>query len=77
MLHIICHTCANKIPASTVAEVMGYSVSVVLEHLSMYVKTRITKLCNFLRQQLYPINRVAKDNRLVYLKLKGQSTDGS
>lgn len=66
-------TCANKIPAGTIAEIMEYSVSMVLEHLSMDVKARITKLCNFLGQQFYPIHRIAKYNGLVYLQLKIQS----
>lgn len=66
------HTSTNKIPTSTIAEVMKYPVSMVLKHLCMNVKTWIAKFRNFLGQQLYPIDRIAEDDWLVYLKLEGE-----
>lgn len=44
---------------------MEDTVSVRLLHFGMNVVTRITKFRDFLRQQLYTIDRVAKDDALV------------
>lgn len=66
-------TCTNKISACTITEVMKYSVTMVLQHLCMDIKTRIAKFCNFLGQQLYPIHRITEYDWLIYLKLKNRS----
>ena len=72
IMYIQLSTCANKISACTIAEIMKNSVSMVLDHFSMNVKARITELRNFLGQQLYSIHRVAKNNGLIYLQLKSK-----
>ena len=67
------HTSANEISASTIAELMEHSVPMVLNHLRMNVEARITEFCNFFSQQFHAIDRVAKDDRLVYLQLQSNT----
>lgn len=64
------HTCADKIPACTITEVMKYSVAMILKHLSMNVEARVAKFSDFLGEKFNSIHRIAENNRLVYLKLK-------
>jgi len=48
---------------------MKYTIPVGLQHLRVYKKARIAQFRDFLCQQLYPIDRVAKDDGLVDLQL--------
>lgn len=57
-----------KVPCCTVAELVKYTISVSLLHLCMNVVTRISKLCDFLCQKLYTVDRVTKDDTLVDLQ---------
>lgn len=59
-------------PGSTVAEFMKDSVSVRLLHLGMNVVTGISQLGDFLGKKLHTIDRVAKNDTLVDLKLGEQ-----
>ena len=70
MLECQQHTSTNKISACTIAEVMKYSITMVLQHLCMNIETRISKFCDFLGKELDPIHRIAEDDRLVYLQLE-------
>lgn len=67
--HKFC-TCAHKISACPITEIMEDSIPVILQHLGMNVKARITKFCNLLCQQFHPVNRITKYNRLINLKLE-------
>ena len=51
---------------------MEYAVAVALHHLGVNIKARVAQLCDFLRQQLHAVDRVAEDDRLIYLQLHGQ-----
>lgn len=54
----------------SIPKVMEDSVTMALDHLCMNIEARVAKLSNLLGKQLHPIYRVAKDNRLVDLKLQ-------
>ena len=59
----------DRISTSTITEVMEDSVPVRLQHLCMDVKTWISKLRDFFGQELYSINKIAKNYWLVDLEL--------
>ena len=52
----------DQVAAVPLAEIVEDPVAVRLAHLSMYVITRVTKLCDFLGQKFDPLGRVAKYN---------------
>jgi hypothetical protein len=62
-------TCTHKVPACTIAEIMENSVAMILQHFSMDVEARVTKLGNLLRQQFNTVYRVTEYYGLVYLQL--------
>ena len=63
----------DEVAANTVTEVMEYAVTMRLEHLSMRVEARITKLSDFLGEKLDTICRVTENDRLVDLQLRNGS----
>lgn len=50
---------------------MEYSVAVGLEHFGVDVVARVAQLRDLLGQQLHTLHRVAEDDGLVDLKLRG------
>ena len=62
-------TRSNQVPRGTVAELVKDTVSVCLLHFGMNVVARVSKFGNFLGQQFDSVNRVAKDDTLIDLKL--------
>lgn len=64
---IFIHTSADKISACTIAEVMKYSITMILQHFGMNVKTGVAKFSNFLGQQFNTIDWIAEDDGLVNL----------
>ena len=62
-------------PGRSVAELMEDTVSICLLHLRVNVVARISKLGNFLGQQLNPIHGVAKDDTLVDFQFGEQSVE--
>ena len=63
----------DEVAANTITEVMEYAVTMRLEHLSMRVEARITKLSDFLGEKLNTICRVTENDRLVDLQLRNGS----
>lgn len=59
----------NKVAANTVAKVMEYPITIVLQHLSMRVEAGVSQFSDFLSQQLDAVRRVAEDNGLINLEL--------
>jgi hypothetical protein len=53
-------TCTHKVPACTIAEIMKNSVAMILQHFSMDVEARVTKLSNLLCQQFNTVYRVTE-----------------
>ena len=63
----------DQVPTDTVSEVVEYSVSGVLGHLSVTVKTRITKLGDLLSEQLDTVGGITENDGLVDLELGEES----
>jgi hypothetical protein len=61
---------AHQVSADAITEVMEDAVAVGLQHLRMRVETRITELCDLLRQKLDAVGRVTKYDRLIDLELE-------
>ena len=62
-------TCAHKISALSIAEVMEDLVSVGLCHAGVDEEAGVPQLCDLLGQQLRLLHRVTEDDALVDLKL--------
>ena len=60
---------ADKVSAYTITEVVENAVTVVLEHTSMRVETRVAEFGNLLSEELDSVRRVTEDDRLVDLEL--------
>ena len=56
-------------PRGTVAKLVKDAVTVGLLHLGMNVVARVAEFRNLLGEQLYAIDRVAKDNALIDFEL--------
>ena len=65
----------DKIAIDTVAEVVKYSIPIMLQHLRMGVKAGIAKIDNLLRKKLYAICGVAEYDRLINLKSREESVE--
>lgn len=63
---------ADQISTSSRAEVMEDLVAVLLQHSSMGVIARISKIGNLLGQQLHSIGGVTEDDRLIDLEFRKQ-----
>jgi hypothetical protein len=57
------------VPCCAIAEFVKDAVSVCLLHFRVNVVARIAQLCNLLRKQLDPVNRVAENDALIDFKL--------
>ena len=53
-----------------VPEIMEHTVPVALEHLGMDVEARVPELGNLLGKELYSVDRVTENNRLVDAQLQ-------
>ena len=72
-------TCADEVPALSVAEVMEDLVSVGLDHSGVDEEAGVAQLGDLLGQQLHTLNRVAEDDALVDLELRtheGEEREG-
>ena len=65
----------DKIAIDTVAEIVKYSIPIMLQHLRMGVKAGIAKIDNLLRKKLYAVRGVAEYDRLVDLKPREESVE--
>ena len=65
----------DKIAIDTVAEVVKYSIPIMLQHLRMGVEAGIAKIDNLLREKLYAVCGVAEYDRLVDLKSREESVE--
>ncbi len=59
---------ADKITADTIAEIVEDTVTIMLQHLSVGVETRVSELGDLLCKKLDSVCGIAEDNRLVDLK---------
>ena len=59
----------DQVAANAIAEIVEDTVSGLLGHLGMTVKTGVAQLSNLLGEQLNAIGRVAEDDGLVDLEL--------
>ncbi len=62
-------TRGDQVAAVAVAEVVEDAVAVALQHLGVDVEARVAQLRDLLGQQLYAVDAVAEDDRLVDLQL--------
>ena len=79
LVHVLTHnyicnffygsTCADEVPALSVAEVVEDLVSVGLGHSGVDEEAGVTQLGDLLGQQLHTLHRVAEDDALVDLEL--------
>jgi hypothetical protein len=67
-------TRGDQVAAVAVAEVVEDAVAVALQHLGVDVEARVAQLRDLLGQQLYAVDAVAEDDRLVDLQLRGQNS---
>ena len=65
----------DKIAIDTVAEVVKYSIPVLLQHLCMGVKAGIAKIDDLLRKKFHAVCRVAEYDRLINLKSREESVE--
>jgi hypothetical protein len=65
-------TVPTKVPACTVAKIMKYPIAMVLQHFSVDVEARVTKLSNLLCQKFNTVYRVTEYYGLVNLQLYGK-----
>lgn len=63
---------AHEVAAEPLAEVVEHAVAVLLVHPRVDVVAGIAELGDLLRQQLHALGRIAEDDRLVDLQLKGE-----
>lgn len=64
---------ADQVTASTVAEIVEDSVSVLLTHLGVDVEARVAEFGDLLGEQLDSLGRVTEDDRLIDLQLREES----
>ena len=62
-------TCAHKVSAFPISEVVEHFVPVGLVHLGVDEKTRVPELSDFFSKQLHSLDRVAEYDTLVDLEL--------
>ena len=55
-----------------VSEVMEHAVAVALDHLGMNVEAGVPQFRDLLGQQLHAVHRVAEDDGLIDLQLRGK-----
>lgn len=64
---------ADQVTASTVAEIVEDTVSVLLTHLGVDVEARVAEFGDLLGEQLDSLGRVTEDDRLIDLQLREES----
>ena len=71
MLIVTCvSTCANKVSALPISEVMEHLITMSLWHFGVHIKAGVTQLRNLFSKQLYSLCSVAENDALIDLQLQ-------